>query len=33
MVGLSATIDAAGRTMRGRIDEPSCTVVSLERVL
>lgn len=32
MVGLRASIDRAGRTMRGRIDEPSCTVLALERV-
>jgi hypothetical protein len=32
MVGLTASIDASARTMQGRIDEPRCTVLALERV-
>jgi hypothetical protein len=32
MVGLSATSDAAQQNMRGRIDNPSCGELSLQRV-
>jgi hypothetical protein len=32
MVGLTASIDASARTMQGRIDHPSCTVLALQRV-
>lgn len=32
MVGLTANIDAAGRTLMGQIADPDCTVVSLVRV-
>lgn len=32
MVGLTAAIDASARSMQGRIDNPSCTVLALSRL-